>query len=63
MATNSFKLICPKCFRSVRATRADIYVICGYCSQRMNPVSSYDCRRPDFYSEMPLPEESGAVHG
>lgn len=62
MATNSFKLICPKCFRSVRATRADIYVICGYCNHRMNPVSSHDCRRPDSHSEMPLSEESGAVH-
>lgn len=62
MATNSFKLLCPLCYRSVRATRADIYVICGYCRQRMKPVPSYD-RRPDFYPKMPLPEESGAADG
>lgn len=63
MATNSFKLLCPLCYRSVRATRADIYVICGYCSQRMQPVPSYDCRRPDFPSARPLPEEGGAADG
>lgn len=31
MASNSNKYICPRCFRSVRSTSRDTWIICGYC--------------------------------
>lgn len=62
MATNSFKLICPECYRSVRATKDDIYVICGYCRERMRPVPSYNCSNP-AYNPKYLPKDGGAADG
>lgn len=42
MPGSSQKYICPGCYRSARATRKDVVLICGYCEIVMKRVFPYN---------------------